>query len=512
MRCRNVLVVAILASLGSASDWVVAAEPDRKPDEQAIRATAKQYVAALERGDAKVLAAFWTPDGTFIDEQGKSHPASELIAQEAKPAPSQTSRPKVTLTGSAIRFLTPDVAVEDGTSEVSYPDVKGQAPVRGRFSVTWVKQQGKWRLASLTEMRSEPASTAAQMKDLDWMAGEWSAKDAELEISARWNPNHTFLVRELKVSKDGQLKFTGTQRIGFDPATNRIKSWMFDSEGGQGEGTWSKQGNTWIVQAKGTLPDGKPTSSTTEYIYDGKNSFTWKSTGPAPSGGGQVVPHLDLTIVRKVAAEPGSDAAAKAKILASPQWRRAMFELDEWLSAQPLYDAKQVQEIKANLDKQVKTMSSKDLELMLADLSTKFAIMDSKEALEARAWAGQYLSTLATKKRDEVLKNAPNLLTMTAAQLNQELVKIEQKRKYEQQAAALAQNQPVPTDPFSGKSNAAALAAYRSDHAPTAGAASSSPYRQPTSVPFEHAQIGPQMTYNSGFGGGVSFSLSSSSW
>jgi len=512
MHCQNVWLVALVACIGSTPGWMVAAEPDRKQDEQAIRATAKQYVAALERGDSKALAGFWTSDGTFIDEQGGTHPASTLITQETKRATGQTSRPKVTLTGSAIRFLTADVAVEDGTSEVSYPDAKGQAPVRGRFSVTWVKQQGKWKLASLTEMRSEPVTTAPQLTELDWMAGEWSAKDAELEISARWNPNHTFLVRELKVSKGGQLAFTGTQRIGFDPATNKIKSWMFDSEGGQGEGIWTRQGNTWIVQAKGTLPDGKPTASTTEYVYDGKNSFTWKSMGPAPSGGGEVVPHLNLTLVRKAAVEPGSDGAAKAKILESPQWRRAMFELYEWLSAQPIYDAKQVQEIKANLDKQVKTMSSKDLQLMLADLSAKFQIMDSKEAVEARTWAAQYLSTLATKKRDEVLKNAPNLLTMTAAQLNQELVKVEQKRQYEQKAAALAQNQPVPTDPFAGKSNAAALAAYRSDHAPSAGAGSSSPYRQPTSVPFEHAQIGPQMTYYSGRGGGISFSLSPSSW
>ena len=516
MRCRNALVVVILACIGSASARMLAAEPDRKPDEQAIRTTAKQYIAALERGDAKALAGLWTSDGVFIDEQGRSRPASELIAQESKPAAAQTSRPKVTLTGSAIRFLTADVAVEDGTSEVSHPDVKGQPPVRGRFSVTWVKQQGKWRLASLTEMRSAPASTttAPEMKELDWMAGEWSAqtKDLDLEISARWNSNHTFLVRELKVSKSGQLSFTGTQRIGFDAATNSIKSWMFDSDGGQAEGTWTKQGNAWIVRASGTLPDGKHTASTTEYIYDGKNSFTWKSMDGRTNANGETVPHLDLKVLRKTAPQPGSDAEAKAKILAGPQWRRAMFELDAWLSAQPIYDQKQVQEIKANLDKQVKIMSSKDLELMLADLSAKFEIMDSKEAQEARAWAAQYLSTLATKKRDEVLKNAPNLLTMTAAQLNQELIKVEQKRKYEQQAAALAQSQPVPTNPFSGQSNQAALAAYTRDHAPSSGGGSSSPYRTPTSVPFENVPIGPQMTYYVGTGRGFGMSFSPSSW
>ena len=40
----------------------------------------------------------------------------------------------------------------------------------------------------------------------------------------------------------------GTQVIGWDPAAGTIRSWMFDSDGGFGEGTWSKKDNSWIVK------------------------------------------------------------------------------------------------------------------------------------------------------------------------------------------------------------------------------------------------------------------------
>ena len=41
--------------------------------------------------------------------------------------------------------------------------------------------------------------------------------------------------------------------------------------------------------------------------------------------------------------------AAKAEILQSSRWRRAIFELGEWLSVQKIYPPREVQRIKAEL-------------------------------------------------------------------------------------------------------------------------------------------------------------------
>ena len=57
----------------------------------------------------------------------------------------------------------------------------------------------------------------------------------------------------------------GTQVIGWDPAAGTIRSWMFDSDGGFGEGIWTKNDNTWIVKFSQVLPDGRKASATNIY-------------------------------------------------------------------------------------------------------------------------------------------------------------------------------------------------------------------------------------------------------
>ncbi len=123
-----------------------------------------------------------------------------------------------------------------------------------------------------------------------------------------------------------------------------------------------------------------------------------------------------------------ADAAKKAEILNSYRWHRAIFEMSEWLSAQPFYNKQQVEQIKAEFNQQVADMSSVELSFMLDDMDEKFKIMESKDAKEARNWVGGYLSMLTAKKREQVLKDTPNILTMTAAQLEQEIMKIDRRR------------------------------------------------------------------------------------
>ena len=191
------------------------------------------------------------------------------------------------------------VAIEDAASEVIHPAAEALPPSHGRFTAMWVRQGGKWRLASLREARIEPPTTAAQLPDLDWMAGEWAAQNEQttVEVSAAWNSTRTFLLREMRVLSQGRVAFSVVQRIGWDPLARRIKSWNFDSDGGYGDGIWTKAGNSWIVQATGVRRDGGQTSSTNVYTFDGKDGFTWKSTVARTNG--DTPPELNVEFVRK---------------------------------------------------------------------------------------------------------------------------------------------------------------------------------------------------------------------
>ena len=62
-----------MASTSRAHFWPASAgQPKGNPqDEAAIQKNAEAFVAAFHKGDAKALAAFWTPDGDYTDLTGR---------------------------------------------------------------------------------------------------------------------------------------------------------------------------------------------------------------------------------------------------------------------------------------------------------------------------------------------------------------------------------------------------------------------------------------------------------
>ncbi|MCE9629429.1 MAG: hypothetical protein K8S94_01740 [Planctomycetia bacterium] len=131
---------------------------------------------------------------------------------------------------------------------------------------------------------------------------------------------------------------------------------------------------------------------------------------------------------RTAAADDDGDLARKAEIMNSQRWRRAIFELGEWLSSQRIYSPQEVHNIKADFNKRVAAMSSYELDYLLDDLDSKFKILETPEAKDARQWVGQYLSVMSDQKRAKVLKDVPDVVKMSSAQLQQEIDKIEQTR------------------------------------------------------------------------------------
>ena len=237
---------------------------------------------------------------------------------------------------------------------------------------------------------------------------------------------------------------------------------------------------------------------------------------PVKNGGATATPSTPAAQPRESTDDGGNDdddgdLAKKATIMNSPRWRRAIFELGEWLSAQAIYTPTQVRNIKADFNRKVEKMSPHDLEYLLDDLDAKFEILDTPEARDARSWVAQYLSVMSDQKRAESLKDVPNVVTMTAGQLQQEIQKIEQKRSsLQQQQAAFdeGRQQMVQQAQTARQQTAAASAAAMS----RTGGASYSPYRSGGGggggkPPFSDVQ-GSGMSITSGpFGAYVSMNL-----
>ena len=71
----------------------------------------------------------------------------------------------------------------------------------------------------------------------------------------------------------------GKQIIGWDPRSEQIVSWTFDSSGGHGMGAWNAMPEGWRIDSTGVTADGQPTSSKDHLIrVPGENNvFGWRS-------------------------------------------------------------------------------------------------------------------------------------------------------------------------------------------------------------------------------------------
>lgn len=306
MRTRPIICVTALFAALAGGAWVWAAgraeQPaanDRPADRAAIRSASQAFGQAFEKGDAAALAAQFTEDGEYHDDEtvvrGRAALSKAYAGFFAK-RPSLKAESKT----DSIRFLGHDTAVEEGTFTVR---VKDQPAKSSRFSALWVRQDGKWLMAMLKEWGDESTGRAS-LSDLAWLIGIWenSGGDRTVRVTYEWTPSKAFInVRYTITPKGADKSMVGTQMIGVDPATGAIRSWTFDADGGIGEANWSWDQGRWAIDSTGTLADGSPTTALNFLTKTGPDSFTWKSVKRTVNG--QDLPDLGPVKVQRVGGE-----------------------------------------------------------------------------------------------------------------------------------------------------------------------------------------------------------------
>jgi uncharacterized protein (TIGR02246 family) len=297
-------LAAIAAALVLAAAAQAAEEKlDVSSEENAIRAAVETYVAAFNRADAAALAALWSPDALYTNPlSGQQVVGRAEIEKQFAAIFAEAKGTKLEAKTNSIRFISPNVALEQGTAKVLRPD---QEPEESEYSAVYVKRDRQWLLDRVTEEDVPvPLSHYEQLKELEWMIGMWVDQDKQdrIETTCRWTKNQNFITRSFAVSIADRIELSGMQIIGWDPAAKQIRSWVFDSDGAFGEGVWTKKDKRWYVQSTGTLPDGRKSSSTNIITYVDDNTFTWQSVDR--EAGGEILPNVDeVVVVRQPAAE-----------------------------------------------------------------------------------------------------------------------------------------------------------------------------------------------------------------
>jgi uncharacterized protein (TIGR02246 family) len=289
MKRLMMLVVAVICAATS----IARAQTDRQTeDEAAIRKAVESYVAAFNQGDAKALAALWSPEAVYTNPlNGEQVVGREAIEKQFTTIFADAQGAKLEAKTEAIQFISPNVAVEQGTAKVVRPN---QEPEESTYTAVYVKRDGQWLLDRVTEEDVQtPPSHYEQLKDLEWMIGTWIDQDEEnrIETTCQWTKNQNFITRWFTVSVHDRIDMAGLQIVGWDPAAKKIRSWVFDSDGGFGEGMWTKKDTRWYVQSTGTLPDGGKTSCVNIITYIDDNTCTWQSVNR--EAGGEILPNVD---------------------------------------------------------------------------------------------------------------------------------------------------------------------------------------------------------------------------
>ena len=280
------------------------AKTAEQPDEAAIRRVVDAFTKAYNAGDSKAIGALFSPDAEIISEDGTAQQGREMIEAEFSNVFKDHPKSRIEVEVKSIWFVNPTVAIEEGTSVVTHDP--SEPSERSRYEVVHVKTADKWQMASARDLPDDTTSAEEQLKQLHWLIGDWvdESPDALVRSSYRWTDNHRFILGDFTVNIKGGLSMTGTQRIGWDPLAKTIRSWVFDSEGGFVEGSWSRDGDQWIIKMTGVSNDGKPASSTSTMtpLPNQKHHMTWESRDRVV--GGEKTPNIGPIVITREPPKP----------------------------------------------------------------------------------------------------------------------------------------------------------------------------------------------------------------
>lgn len=283
-----------------------------KPDqvEAAIKKTIQSYVEAFNKGDAEALANHWTKDGDYITATGEVFTGRGKLKSAFEAFLKDNKGIKIQIEPLAIYPEGSDKAIEEGVATTT--SSAGQSE-KTRYVTAYARENGNWKITRVKEIGTMgSAPNHEKLKPLEWMIGDWIDEDqtGRLETNCYWSADGNFMVRAFEFSVGGTTTFAGKQIIGWDPSTKEIRSWVFDTNGGIGEGTWSKRDGSWYVNSTIVLNTGEKASSINILTPVNDNSFTWQATGREV--GGLPLPAIPkVTVVRKPADSTPSYSAEK---------------------------------------------------------------------------------------------------------------------------------------------------------------------------------------------------------
>jgi uncharacterized protein (TIGR02246 family) len=114
------------------------------PDEAAIRGVVRSYVDARELRDPNAIESLFTSDADQHTTGGEwRRGVAQVVAGTLESSKRNPGRRAITV--SAVRFITPDVAIADGPYEIG----EGANTRRMWTTIVLKRERGSWRIAAI---------------------------------------------------------------------------------------------------------------------------------------------------------------------------------------------------------------------------------------------------------------------------------------------------------------------------------------------------------------------------
>lgn len=304
-----VLLIVVSATTVFAVEKTAAGTSERG----AILALLTQLETGFNEGNAKGLAACWTENGEFVGPAGASADGRENIEKQFKEAFAARKEIKLQIHVNRLRLVNEGLALVDAAAEVKPAVATGGAQA---VAFVLVKQNGRWLIESARETITHLPPQTNHLKAIEWLVGRWSSETSKAGITLRtdcdWTASQGFLIRKFRVEGKETFLHGGTEIIGWDPRTSRIRSWVFDSDGGFGENVWVHDGNRWLVKYSGVLADGSEASATHILTNVDAATSTLQSKDRVLNGAAQPdIPETELK--RQVETKPAAKSEEATK-------------------------------------------------------------------------------------------------------------------------------------------------------------------------------------------------------
>jgi uncharacterized protein (TIGR02246 family) len=275
-----------------------AEDATRKADIQAISDLNAAFVKAYNAKDAKAIGTLFAVEAEIEDEDGDiTRGRKDIIARFTSLFAGDESG-TVKLETKSLRFLGADLAIEDGVVSISV-NAKDE-PRTNTYTSLFSRQDGQWLQARVRDDPAEEFTAREHLQELAWLLGEWinESDDAIVHSTCKWSKDGNFLLREFDIKVQGKVSLSGTQRIGWDPQQNQFRVWVFDTGGSFADGTMSRDGDRWVIKAKGVRSDGKSVTATNSITLLNKDRIRWE-TQDRTLGGIAVPESLGFFLVRR---------------------------------------------------------------------------------------------------------------------------------------------------------------------------------------------------------------------